>query len=153
MKATSPCLRWDDVSAPEMQGNTTGDVYVYDVSDGKRMAHVAPIKVSAPVKACGISPDCRHLLAAVGNGFIFRFEYRKPETEVCAATLSCCVMLPTRLVVCRTAWFCLCLVVSALPDPDVQYRVVHTAQYGACVSLHQECKKAQCIQKHGNVSR
>ena len=108
------------MSAPEMQGNTTGDVYVYDVSDGKRMAHVAPIKVSAPVKACGISPDCRHLLAAVGNGFIFRFEYRKPETEVCAATLSCCVMLLTLLVVCRTAWSCLCLVVLALPDPDVQ---------------------------------
>ena len=65
-----------------MQGNTTGDVYVYDSSDGKRMSHVAPIKVSAPVRACGLSPDCRHLLAVIGNGFIFRFEYRRPDTEV-----------------------------------------------------------------------
>lgn len=65
------------------QGNTTGDVYVYDTSDGKRMTHVAPIKVSAPVRACGLSPDCRHLLAVVGNGFIFRFEYRKGGAEVC----------------------------------------------------------------------
>ncbi|KAA6427675.1 MAG: hypothetical protein FRX49_02338 [Trebouxia sp. A1-2] len=63
-------------------GNTTGDVYVYDTSDGKRMTHVAPIKVSAPVRACGLSPDCRHLLAVIGNGFIFRFEYRKPDAEV-----------------------------------------------------------------------
>lgn len=63
-------------------GNTTGDVYVYDTSDGKRMTHVAPIKVSAPVRACGLSPDCRHLLAVVGNGFIFRFEYRKGGAEV-----------------------------------------------------------------------
>jgi len=55
---------------------------VYDTSDGKRMTHVAPIKVSAPVRACGLSPDCRHLLAVIGNGFIFRFEYRKPDAEV-----------------------------------------------------------------------
>lgn len=65
-----------------LQGNTTGDVYVYDTSDGKRMTHVSPIKVSAPVRACGLSPDCRHLLAVVGNGFIFRFEYRRPDAEV-----------------------------------------------------------------------
>ena len=65
-----------------LQGNTTGDVYVYDTSDGKRMTHVSPIKVSAPVRACGLSPDCRHLLAVVGNGFIFRFEYRRPDSEV-----------------------------------------------------------------------
>lgn len=65
-----------------VQGNTTGDVYVYDTADGKRMTHVAPIKVSAPVRACGLSPDCRHLLAVIGNGFIFRFEYRKPDVEV-----------------------------------------------------------------------
>ena len=65
-----------------LQGNTTGDVYVYDTSDGKRMTHVAPIKVSAPVRACGLSPDCRHLLAVIGNGFIFRFEYRRPDAEV-----------------------------------------------------------------------
>lgn len=72
------------------QGNTAGDVYVYDTSDGKRMTHVAPIKVSAPVRACGLSPDCRHLLAVVGNGFIFRFEYRRPDAEVCfMASVQC----------------------------------------------------------------
>ena len=72
-----------------LQGNTTGDVYVYDTSDGKRMTHVAPIKVSAPVKACGISSDCRHLLAAVGNGFLFRFEYRKLNAQVRFWVLQC----------------------------------------------------------------
>ena len=73
-----------------LQGNSTGDVYVFDTVDGKRMTHVAPIKVSAPVRACGISPDCRHLLAVLGNGFIFRFEYRKPDDEViCHAKCIC----------------------------------------------------------------
>ena len=29
--------------------------------------------------ACALSDDCRHLLAAVGNGYVFRYEYRKPK--------------------------------------------------------------------------
>jgi len=45
------------------------------------MAHVSPIKISAPVRACGLSPDCRHLLAALGNGFIFRYEYLGEQQE------------------------------------------------------------------------
>lgn len=48
---------------------------MYAAADGKQVAHVAAIKVSAPVRACALSADCRHLLAAVGNGFVFRFEY------------------------------------------------------------------------------
>ena len=43
-------------------------------------------QISAPVHACGLSEDCRHLLAVLGNGYIFRFEYRKPTpTEELAA--------------------------------------------------------------------
>ncbi len=38
------------------------------------------MQISAPVLACAISDDCRHLLAAIGNGYIFRYEYRKPCT-------------------------------------------------------------------------
>lgn len=76
------------------QGNTTGDVYVYNTSDGNRMTHVAPIKVSAPVRACGLSPDCRHLLAVVGNGFIFRFEYRRPNAQVCCMPSVQCRLAP-----------------------------------------------------------
>lgn len=57
------------------QGNSAGDCYVYDAASGQRAAHVSPIKVAAPVRACGLSPDCRHLVAAIGKGFIFRFEY------------------------------------------------------------------------------
>lgn len=33
---------------------------------------------AAPVRACGLSDDCRHLLAVLGKGFIFRFEYLGP---------------------------------------------------------------------------
>lgn len=58
-----------------MQGNTYGECFVYDSETGNRQAHVAAIKVSAPVRACALSNDCRHLLAAIGKGFIFRFEY------------------------------------------------------------------------------
>jgi hypothetical protein len=38
------------------------------------------LQISAPVRACGLSEDCRHLLAALGNGYIFRYEYRKPSS-------------------------------------------------------------------------
>ena len=36
-------------------------------------------QVTGPVLACALSVDCRHLLAAVGNGYVFRYEYRKPK--------------------------------------------------------------------------
>lgn len=29
---------------------------------------------AAPVRACGLAEDCRHLLAVLGKGFVFRFE-------------------------------------------------------------------------------
>lgn len=48
---------------------------MFDAASGARVAHLSPIKISAPVRACGLSTDCRHLLAALGNGFIFRYEY------------------------------------------------------------------------------
>ena len=35
--------------------------------------------MTGPVLACALSDDCRHLLAAVGNGYVFRYEYRKPK--------------------------------------------------------------------------
>jgi hypothetical protein len=42
-------------------------------------------QVAAPVRACGLSADCRHLLAACGNGYIFRFEYARPAPEAVGA--------------------------------------------------------------------
>jgi len=56
---------------------------VYDATNGSRLASVSAIKISAPVRSCGLSEDCRHLVAAVG-GFVFRFEYlgaAKGETD------------------------------------------------------------------------
>jgi hypothetical protein len=47
---------------------------VYSTNSGERLGHVSAIKVSAPVRACALTDDGRHLLAAVGN-FVFRFEY------------------------------------------------------------------------------
>lgn len=32
-------------------------------------------QVAAPVEACALSNDCRHLLAAAGKGFVFRYEH------------------------------------------------------------------------------
>ncbi|KAL4418960.1 hypothetical protein ABPG77_000873, partial [Micractinium sp. CCAP 211/92] len=59
-------------------GNSKGDCFVYDSESGERVAHVSAIRVSAPVRACGLSEDCRHLMAVLGKGFVFRFEYQGP---------------------------------------------------------------------------
>eukprot|EP00887_Chlorella_sp_A99_P005555 scaffold1.g5555.t1 len=56
-------------------GNSRGDCYVYDCESGERLTHVSAVRVSAPVRACGLSADGRHLVAAIGKGFVFRFEY------------------------------------------------------------------------------
>ncbi len=32
--------------------------------------------MTGAVRACGLSEDCRHLLALIGNGFVFRWEAR-----------------------------------------------------------------------------
>lgn len=61
--------------APLLQGNSKGDCYVYDSASGARLTHVAPVRISAPVRACGLSACGRHLLAAIGKGFVFRYEY------------------------------------------------------------------------------
>ncbi len=42
-------------------------------------------QISAPVRACGLSEDCRHLVAVLGNGYIFRYEYRKSSSAEEAA--------------------------------------------------------------------
>jgi len=60
-------------------GNSNSEVYVYNTASGDRAGHVEAIKVSGPVRSCALSNDCRHLLAVVGNGFLFRFEYVKPD--------------------------------------------------------------------------
>jgi len=33
------------------------------------------MQVIGAVQGCGLSEDCRHLLVATGNAFIFRFEF------------------------------------------------------------------------------
>jgi len=60
---------------PHLQGNSSGSCYVFDADTGARVTAVSAIKVSAPVRSCALSEDCRHLVAAVGKGFVFRFEY------------------------------------------------------------------------------
>ena len=37
------------------------------------LLHPACRPCAAPVRACGLSEDCRHLLAVLGKGFIFRW--------------------------------------------------------------------------------
>lgn len=41
----------------------------------------AALQVCAPVAACALSTDGRCLWAAVGNGFILRYEYTKPLAD------------------------------------------------------------------------
>mmetsp|Transcript_14508 Transcript_14508/g.34437 ORF Transcript_14508/g.34437 Transcript_14508/m.34437 type:complete len:419 (+) Transcript_14508:379-1635(+) len=59
-------------------GNSVGDLYIYDTLSGDRLSHYPPMKVHAPVKAVGVSPNCRHVLLVMGNGFIFRYQYLPP---------------------------------------------------------------------------
>ncbi len=52
------------------------------------------MQVTGPVLACALSDDCRHLLAAIGNGYVFRYEYRQPKqcapSAVAAETAEVC---------------------------------------------------------------
>eukprot|EP00879_Flechtneria_rotunda_P019857 GHRR01020871.1.p2 GENE.GHRR01020871.1~~GHRR01020871.1.p2 ORF type:complete len:116 (+),score=28.92 GHRR01020871.1:109-456(+) len=57
-------------------GNQNATAFVYDTTTGCQLAKVEAIRVQGTVKACGVSEDCRHLVMAVGSGYIFRFEYR-----------------------------------------------------------------------------
>ena len=67
------------------------------------------MQVTAPVRSCGISNDCRHVLSVLGNGFIFRFEtirsegdqvWNKQNGEVCFDIVNgdykvaCCLCRP-----------------------------------------------------------
>lgn len=48
---------------------------MYDTgSPGQPIARIAADNVTAPVKACALSADYRHLVAAVGKAYVFRFE-------------------------------------------------------------------------------
>ncbi len=68
-----------------MQGTVAGDVHVYNTQTGVRVTTVDAVRVKAPVRACALSQDCRHLLSVLGNGFVFRYEYM-PNTPVALIT-------------------------------------------------------------------
>ena len=36
---------------------------------------------NTPVRSCGITDDCKHVLAVYGAGFIWRYEYIAPPPE------------------------------------------------------------------------
>eukprot|EP00775_Hariotina_reticulata_P007224 gene7224-7437_t len=63
-------------------GNHNATAYVFDTTTGFQLTKVEACKVEGCVKACALSEDCRHLLMAVGAGFIFRFEYRPTAEEL-----------------------------------------------------------------------
>ena len=56
-------------------GTASGEVLVFDTGTGARVAVVGGLRAGRAVRCCGISADGRHLLAAAGKGFVFRFEY------------------------------------------------------------------------------
>ncbi|GAX76593.1 hypothetical protein CEUSTIGMA_g4039.t1 [Chlamydomonas eustigma] len=56
-------------------GTVSGEVYVYHVGTGEQLAKLECSRSGLVVKACGLSSDGRHLLAACGKGgFLCRFE-------------------------------------------------------------------------------
>lgn len=62
-------------------GNSRGAVFVYDAADGSHLTALVSDKIAAPVQACALSNDCRHLLAAAGKGFVFRYEQNPRHTS------------------------------------------------------------------------
>lgn len=62
-------------------GTGDGHVHIHCSSTGRNMATLSPVKVSGPVTCSIISADCNHVLASLGAGFIFRFEYGVPAAE------------------------------------------------------------------------
>lgn len=77
--APSVYSSWEsEVIADSSHMQTLDTARVSGSQSGWRMLCV---QVSGPVRACGLSEDCRHLLAAMGNGFIFRFEYCRPAEK------------------------------------------------------------------------
>ncbi len=81
----SPCSHLHPVHASRGAGNGSGSVYVLDGRSGRQVCVAAADRVEAPVRACGLSHDARHLWAVLGNGFIFRFEYVRPAPALLPA--------------------------------------------------------------------
>ena len=55
------------------------------------LARPACLPCAAPVRACGLSEDCRHLLAVLGKGFIFRWAgCFSPHLWLCVAVGAAC---------------------------------------------------------------
>lgn len=77
LRVPNPAVSNLGPSAPA--GNSKGSTFVFDATTGCQVCRADAIRVEGPVRSCGLSEDCRHLLAVVGNGFIFRFEYRSQE--------------------------------------------------------------------------
>mmetsp|Transcript_40370 Transcript_40370/g.114287 ORF Transcript_40370/g.114287 Transcript_40370/m.114287 type:complete len:336 (+) Transcript_40370:195-1202(+) len=69
-------------------GNSLGDLYIYESVTGKRLSHVEPIRVNAPMRGCCVSSDCRRVLAVLGNGFIFRYQCTAKQAGSEGATLA-----------------------------------------------------------------
>lgn len=64
-------------------------MYVFETASGVKIACCKAIRVSAPVRACGVSDDCRHVLAVLGNGYVFRYEFRAPKVRNVAGAVEC----------------------------------------------------------------
>lgn len=69
-------------------GNLAGDVIVFESVSGKQMVCMSADRESTryAVKACALTQDCRHLLAASGNGFVSRYEFVRVIKAVPAAS-------------------------------------------------------------------
>jgi hypothetical protein len=62
-------------------GNPHGSSYVYEARTGQQLAVQAPFRVDGPARATAVSDDGRHLLAAVGHGYLFRYEYNSLRAQ------------------------------------------------------------------------
>lgn len=67
-----------------IQGTDGGECYVYDTKVGSTqpIACVSTDDVKASINACALSADYRHLIAATGKGYLFRFEYPSNSCSV-----------------------------------------------------------------------
>lgn len=56
-------------------------MFLYETRSGTQISHIDVDRLKGSVQCCAISNNCTHVLACLGNGFIFRFEYN-PENRV-----------------------------------------------------------------------
>ena len=64
-------------------GDADGVVCVFDVASGecvKQIEQDRDFKDKNVVRACGVSPDCRHVHACMGPGIVWRMEH-VPELD------------------------------------------------------------------------